>query len=80
MTRDDIVALKSNCHVTFDSPQGKEVMGYLEKIGSWYPTVYDTADTNAIIARDANRKLIGTIKTILSLSSDQLIELMREEE
>lgn len=75
MTRDEAVALKSNVHATFDSPQGKETMRFLEKIGSWYPTVYDSGETNEIIARDANRRLIGTLKTILDLSPDQIIVL-----
>ena len=72
MTIDEARALKSNVHATFESPSGKEVMKYLEKIGSWYPTVSDSNDTNDIIARDANRRLLGTIKTILILSPEQI--------
>lgn len=79
MTRDEIAALKSNFHVVFDSPQGKEVLDYLKKICSWYPTVYDSSDTNLIIARDANRKIVGTIETILRLNADQLKQIMGEE-
>lgn len=75
MTRDEAASLKSNLHATFDSPHGQETMRYLEKIGSWYPTVYDSGDTNEIIARDANRRLIGTLKTILILSPEQIVKL-----
>ena len=79
MTLDEAVALKSNCHATFDSPQGKEMMRYMEKIGSWIPTVFDSGDTNEIIARDANRRLIGTLKSILELSAEQIVSLTKEE-
>ena len=72
MTIIQAVALKSNMHATFDSPQGKEVMSYLEQIGHWFPTVYDSGDTNEIIARDANRRLVGTLKSILLLTPEQI--------
>ena len=65
-------------HATFDSPQGKEVMRYIEQIGHWFPTVYDTGDTNEIIARDANRRLVGTLKSILTITPAQLVALTEE--
>ena len=79
MTRDEAAALKSNMHVTFESPQGKEVMRFIEKIGNWTPTVFDSMDTNAIVARDANRRLIGTLKTIMEISPDQIVTLTEGE-
>lgn len=78
MTVEEAKALKSNVHATFDSAHGKETMKLLEKICSWYPTVYDSNETNDIIARDANRKVLGTIKNILSLSAEQIVALQGE--
>ena len=77
--RDYVVGLKSNLHATFGSPQGKEAMLFMEKIGGWTPSILDTNDTNDIIARDANRRLLGTIKTILELSPDQIVALATKE-
>ena len=74
----DTKALKQNVHATFESAHGKEVMKYIEKIGSWTPTVYDSGETNEIIARDANRRLIGTIKSIMLLTADQIVSLTEE--
>jgi hypothetical protein len=68
-------ALKSNLHATFDSPQGQEAMRFMEQIGSWYPNIADPMDTNSIVSRDATRRLIGTIKTILALSPEQISSL-----
>ena len=79
MTRDEAAALKSNMHATFESPQGKEVMRFIEKIGTWIPSIYDSMDTNAIVSRDANRRLIGTLKTIIELSPDQIVTLTEGE-
>ncbi len=75
MTIEEARVLKSNCHATFESAHGKEIMKYMEKIGSWYPTMFDSGDTNDIIARDANRRLIGTLKTIMTLSPEQIVTL-----
>ena len=79
MTIQEATALKSNIHATFDSPQGKEVMAYIEKIGSWIPTVFDSGETNEIIARDANRRLIGTLKSIMTCTPEQIMALTKEE-
>ena len=78
MTADEARILKQNVHLTFESPQGKEVMAYIEKIGHWTPTVYDSGETNEIIARDANRRLIGTLKTIMILNTEQIVLLQEE--
>ena len=72
---EEVRALKSDMHACFDTPQGKEVMSFLEQIGGWTPSVMDSMETNDIIARDANRRLLGTLKTILELSPDQIVTL-----
>jgi hypothetical protein len=73
--KDQVRTLQSNLHAVFDTPQGKEAMEFMEMIGHWYPNVTDSNDTNDIIGRDANRKLIGTIKTLLKLSSEQVVAI-----
>ena len=78
MTVNEAKALKANVHATFESPSGKEVMAFIEKIGHWTPTVYDSGETNEIIARDANRRLIGTLKTIMILNAEQIVALQEE--
>ena len=79
MTIDEAKVLKQNIHATFETPSGKETMKFLEKIGGWTPSIYDSGDTNEIIARDANRRLIGTIKTIMELTSEQIVTLTSKE-
>jgi len=72
---ENVKALKQNMHATFDSAAGQEVMAYLEQICRWYPNIADSNDTNDIIARDAYRHVLGTIKTFLNLSPQQIHEL-----
>ncbi len=72
--------LQNNLHATFDTAHGKEVMKFIEKLGGWTPTVFDSRETNEIIARDANRRLIGTIKTLLSISPDQVVAMAKKDD
>ena len=78
--RNQASALISVISSTFDSPQGKEAMKYMEQIGGWMPTAFDSMETNDIIARDANRRLLGTIKTLLTISPDQLVIMAQQKE
>ena len=71
-------ALKNNVHLTFETAHGKEVMKFMEKIGCWIPNVFDSGETNEIIARDANRRLIGTLKTIMEIDAEQIVALTQE--
>lgn len=75
MTLEEAKILKHNVMATFETPQGKETMKYLEKISQWIPSKYDSGDTNDIIARDANRRLIGTLKTIMNITAEQMMAL-----
>lgn len=79
MKIEEAKALKMNVLATFETPAGKQTMEYMEKIGSWTPNIYDSGETNEIIARDANRRLIGTLKTIMNLTSEQIVTLTEGE-
>lgn len=74
-----VKGLQSNIRIALDSPQGKEVMKFIEEIGSWTPTIFDTLETNEVVARDANRRLIGTLKSLLELSADEIVLLAKNE-
>ena len=67
--------LKQDIHLVFDTPQGKDVLKWMQELGGWYPTVWDSMETNEIIARDGNRRLLGTIRTILELTPEQIVAL-----
>jgi len=75
-----VKGLQKNLRVTFESPQGKEVMLFLEKLCSWYPTAFDTLETNEVIARDANRRVLGTIKTLIEQKPEIIVTLAKQEE
>ena len=79
MTLDEIKGLQNDLRAVFNSPSGKNAMRYIERIGGWTPSMYDSSETNEIIARDANRRLIGTLKTLMELTPQQVYALENQE-
>ena len=75
-----VIGLKSNLHATFDSPQGKEVMKFLEVTGCWYRSVWDPSNPDMTLINDGKRQMVATIKTILECNPHQIIELAKQKE
>lgn len=73
--RDYVRALKESMHSCFDTPQGKEVMHFLEISCKWYQSVLDPQDPNMTLINDGKRQVIATIKTFLECSPDQIVSL-----
>ena len=78
MTIDEAVGLKSNMHATFDSPQGKEIMMFLEKRCNWYDSVFSPISPDMTLVAAGRREVLATIKTILELSPEQIVSLQQE--
>jgi hypothetical protein len=80
MDRDQVAALKSNMHITFETPQGREVLRFLEISCGWYKSVFDPQDPNMTLINDGKRQVIAMIKTILELTPDQIVALVKDKE
>ena len=76
----EVGALKSNMHAVFDSPQGKEVLRWMEISCGWYHSIYSPQDPNMTLINDGKRQVIATIKTILELNTDQIVQLTKQKE
>jgi hypothetical protein len=72
--------LKSNMHTVFDTPQGKEVMEFLEHSCCWYQSVWDPNSPDMTLINDGKRQVLATIKTILKLSPEQIVALAEQKE
>lgn len=75
-----VKGLQKNLRVTFESVPGKEVMVFLEKLCHWYPNITDTLETNEVIARDAERRILGTLKTLIEHRPEVIVTLAKQEE
>ena len=75
-----VKGLKSNMHATFDTPQGQDIMKFLEHTCSWYRSVWHPDSPDMTLINDGKRQVLATIKTILELSPEQIIHLAKDKE
>jgi len=78
--REEAAAIKSNMHATFDSPQGKEVMTFLEQTCCWYQSCLVPGSSDHTLINDGKRQVLATIKTILKCSPDEISALINSAE
>lgn len=75
-----VKGLQSNLYATFDSPQGKEVMIFLEQSCGWYESIFDVVNRDMVLINDGKRQVVATIKTLMQLKPEQIVQLAREKE
>ncbi len=76
---DDVKQLKADLHQSFDSESGQRALNFIKQIGGWWPTHFDSKDTNDIIGRDHTRRVLGTIRTLMQLNPEQIVALNNKE-
>jgi len=78
--RNQAAALKSNMHAVFESPQGKDVMEFLEHSCGWYQSCLVPGQPDLTLINDGKRQVLATIKTIMRLDPDQITNLVKAKE
>ena len=76
----EVKTLISNMRTTFESPQGKEVMSYLEEACGWYESIYDPMDKDRVLINAGRREVIATIKSFLKLTPEQICAMAKDKE
>jgi len=76
----DVKGLKANMHAVFDTPQGKEVMDFLEQSCGWYESVFSPENKDIILVNAGRREVIATIKTFLKQSPEHIVALAQQRE
>jgi hypothetical protein len=77
---DYVKALQSNLRTTFETPQGKEVMRFLEEACGWYESVFDPINRDMCLINDGKRQVVATLKTLLKLTPEEVVAQVREKE
>jgi len=75
---DDVRALQANMRASLDTPQGKEVIKYLEELCGWYD--FNEVDPNMILIKHGKRQVLATLKTLLSLQPEQIVAIATKQE
>lgn len=68
---EDVRMLQSNLRASMDTPQGKEVISFLEECCGWYD--FSETDPDMILIKHGKRQVLATIKTLLKLNPEQIV-------
>lgn len=74
---DDVRMLQSNMRASLDTPQGKEVISFLEEICGWYD--FNETNPDMILMKHGKRQVLATIKTLLKLNPEQIVAITEQE-
>jgi hypothetical protein len=77
---DYVKGLQSNLRTSLDTPQGKEVMKFLEEACGWYQSVFDPTSKEMTLINDGKRQVVATIKTLLRLTPEEVVTWARNKE
>ena len=77
---DEVKALQSNLRASLETPQGKEVMRFLEEACGWYESIFDPMNRDMILINAGKREVVATLKTLLKLDASQVVELAKQKE
>ena len=76
----DVKAVHQNIRTTFDTPQGKEVMKFLEQACGWYESIFDPDSRDRILINAGRREVVATIKTFLNQPPEQIVVMAEQKE
>ncbi len=76
----EVRALISNVRTVFETPQGKEVMEFLEQACGWYESVFDPVNKDMVLINAGKREVVATLKTLLRLTPEQVVAMAKSKE
>ncbi len=63
-----------------DTPDGKEVMKFLEQACGWYESIFDPDNRDRILLNAGRREVVATLKTFLEQAPEDIVKLAQEKE
>lgn len=73
-----VKGLQSNLRATLNTPQGIEVMQFLEALCGWYD--FSQTDPDTILISHGKRQVLATLKTLLRASAEQIVEMAKSDQ
>ena len=76
----DVRILQGQIQTVFDSPQGREVMKFLEESCGWYESVFDPIDKDRVLINAGRREVLATLKTLLEHPPEHIVAMAQQKE
>lgn len=73
---DQVKALQTNLRSSLDSPQGKEVVRFLEQLCGWYD--FHEVEPHLLQISHGKRQVLATIKTLLNNTPEHIVAITKE--
>lgn len=68
---DDAKKVTSAARV-LNTPDGKELIRFLEQTCGWYDSVFDNDNRDYILVKAGRREVLATLKTLTQLSAEEI--------
>lgn len=75
-----VKALIGDVRTVFETPQGKNVMKFLEQACGWYESIFDPVNKDIILINAGKREVVATLKTLLQSSPEQIVAMAKTKE
>lgn len=75
-----VKALHSHIRTTLDTPQGKEIMKFLEEACGWYESIFDPDNRDRILINAGRREVVATLHTFLKYTPEQIVVMAKQKE
>lgn len=77
---DQVKGLHSNIRAIFTTPQGKEVLNFLEEAAGWYESIFDPENRDHILINAGRREVVATLHTFLRYTPEQIVAMAQQKE
>lgn len=74
---EEVKGLQSNLRASLGTPQGQEVMKWLDEICGWYD--FSETDPNMILMKHGKRQVLATVKTLLEHPAESIVAVAQKE-
>lgn len=75
-----VKAIIQKMRSTFSTPDGKDVLAFLEEACGWYESIFDPEDRDRILLNAGRREVVATIKTFLKHTPEDIVRLAQQKE
>jgi len=76
----EVKAIHNNIRTVFDTPQGREVLSFLEEAAGWYESIFDPENRDHILINAGRREVVATLHTFLRYSPEQIVAMAKQKE
>ena len=77
---DFVQGLQKNIQASLETPQGQEVMRFLEDLVGYDSAIYDPESKENTWVRDGARQVVTTLKTLMKHKADDIVSLAKSKE